>query len=471
MTSRRLKFKKKSGSVVNRFVQAMLTLCMITGSFFFSITPLFAEQSIRITPNDLTLTPGQVGVFTVEGSPEGQIYSQYWESSDESIASIDQDGHVVAIAEGQTVVTYIMNLETSEGIKEIKKDARVVVDHTTGHVIVRPSLVQLEQGQTSKLVATVEPERYKENLEFASQDERIATVDRDGNVTAVGIGHTIIYTKSNNGKALQSNSVYVHVLEAQPQQVIFETEIPTLLRGETRTFTATVLPTFSNQTVTWHSDNLSVATVDATGNVKALQAGKVRIVARSANGVEASKLITVQNSDHDIQITPNKLKLNIGETSRLTLSQLPPFLRYTQIWYSSNRSVAQVDGRGNVTAVGEGEAVITVSIRLQTTTGLKIFKKQVQVKVEDSNIIKISVDHTSLQLESGQSRKVTAKVEPATFDQRVLWQSQNPRIATVDQEGNITAVSPGRTIITAFTDEGVDFVDIPVVVIPSQEDE
>lgn len=69
----------------------------------------------------------------------------------------------------------------------------------------------------------------------------------------------------------------------------------------------------------------------------------------------------------------------------------------------------------------------------------------------------ILLDKTSLTLTERQSEKLTATITPDdATDKKVLWESSNESVATVDQDGNVTAVTNGTATITANTTDGSD---------------
>lgn len=123
----------------------------------------------------------------------------------------------------------------------------------------------------------------------------------------------------------------------------------------------------------------------------------------------------------------------------------------TVTWKSSAPDVASVDNAGKVTAVTPGKAVITVT----TVDGSKTAECTVTVKEEGAGYIpveSVTLDKAKLTLYTNKvpgSVKLAAAVLPANAtDQTIAWNSSSPNVATVDSNGNVTAVAPGTTVIT-----------------------
>ena len=140
-----------------------------------------------------------------------------------------------------------------------------------------------------------------------------------------------------------------------------------LVEGTTGSLTATVAPeNATDTTVTWASDNPSVAAVDQSGKITAVSEGTATITA-TANGDStkaATCTVTVKPDSVPAEsVTLNKtaLTLEIGDTATLTATVEPADATdKTVTWESSDETVATVDGNGVVTAVGRGEATVTV---------------------------------------------------------------------------------------------------------------
>lgn len=173
------------------------------------------------------------------------------------------------------------------------------------------------------------------------------------------------------------------------------------------------------------------------------------------------KLIS-ENEMHgpeSITLDKNNLVLFEDNSDKLTASVLPENSNNKVIWTSSDESIATVDPDGNVTAIKEGVITITAQVEnTDLTAGCVVtVKKQGSTELES-----ITLDKNSLELLEGSQDKLTATVTPDTA--KVTWSSSDESIATVDQNGNITAISEGSAIITA-TIENTDVSSTSTVIV------
>ena len=112
-------------------------------------------------------------------------------------------------------------------------------------------------------------------------------------------------------------------------------------------------------------------------------------------------------------------------------------------WTSSDETVATVDETGLVTAVGAGEADITVSVadaNISSTTHIKVVILPTGVEVPET---------LSLELNGEATKALGAKMTPEdATDVKLAYVSSDESVATVDESGNVTAVGVGECTIT-----------------------
>ncbi|MEH7076666.1 S8 family serine peptidase [Neobacillus drentensis] len=122
----------------------------------------------------------------------------------------------------------------------------------------------------------------------------------------------------------------------------------------------------------------------------------------------------------------------------------------TVTWSSSDSRIASVDQNGNITPLSKGRVTISV----KTEDGGYIATCEVNV-IDIVPATGVSLSDTKLELSKGQQQTVSATVLPEnSTNKKVSWSSGNESVATVNQNGTITAVDNGTTIITVTTDDG-----------------
>ena len=155
----------------------------------------------------------------------------------------------------------------------------------------------------------------------------------------------------------------------------------------------------------------------------------------------------------EIRLDKENITMPVGSTYRLTATILPENATdKTLVWKSDDESVAIVDKDGLVIAVKGGfETIISAATPkgdVKAICKVKVEKKVVPVSG-------ITIDKESLKMKVGETYHLTAKVSPEdATDKSVVWKSEDESIATVDQEGLVTAVKGGsKTMITATSGE------------------
>ena len=153
-----------------------------------------------------------------------------------------------------------------------------------------------------------------------------------------------------------------------------------------------------------------------------------------------------------VSLDKESLVLGIGESDTLTATVLPEDAADKSVtWSSSDSSVATVDNNGKVTAVSEGQATITVITNDSGFTDTC----QVTVVNQKIHVIGVWLDKESLSLEMGDYDTLAATVLPENAtDKSVTWSSSDSSVATVDNNGKVTAVSKGQATITVTTNDG-----------------
>lgn len=163
-----------------------------------------------------------------------------------------------------------------------------------------------------------------------------------------------------------------------------------------------------------------------------------------------------------ITVEPASVSLVVAKTLTLMATVLPDNATdRTVTWSSDNDEVATVDENGEVKAVAAGVAVIKA-----TSAGEAVKTALCTVTVRDPIApVKIELSESSITLtEVGQTETLVAIVKPDDADDVVVqWSSDYPRIAAVDKNGTVTAILPGRAVITASV-EGLEPVTCEVLV-------
>lgn len=232
-------------------------------------------------------------------------------------------------------------------------------------VVINAASKELAQGATFTLRATVSPANATDKfVTWTSSNANVAAVDTTGKVTAKAAGTATITAKTSNGKTAVCT---ITVTETAVESITLDKTTAQMNVDETMTLTATIAPANAgNKNLTWFSNNESVLTVTASGQVKAVGAGKATITAKSANGKIAMCIITVVDpSSYKVEFAKSTDSVVIGSTKALTYSPLPDGAVPT--FESLDPSIVSVDENGNIT----GHKVGSANIRARVGNGEK----------------------------------------------------------------------------------------------------
>ena len=335
-------------------------------------------------------------------------------------------------------------IDEKSGKVEVTEDVKIGVTSVT----LDKTDLTLDVNGTAKLNATVKPDdATTKTVTWKSDNEGVAIVDNNGNVTAKAAGTATITAtvdgKSASCKVTVNGQTTVPVASVKLNQTTLE-----LIAGKEATLTATVKPDdATNKTVTWSSNNETVATVDNNGKVTAKAAGEAIITAKVGDKQATCnvKVTAAEVAVESVTLDQSSLELIAGKEATLTATVKPDnATNRTVAWESNATNVATVDNNGKVTAKAAGEAIITAKVGdKQATCNVKVTAAEVAVE-------SVTLDQSSLELIAGKEATLTATVKPDNATNRtVAWESNAISVATVDNNGKVTAKAEGTAIITA----------------------
>jgi uncharacterized protein YjdB len=313
------------------------------------------------------------------------------------------------------------------------------------------------------------------NYTYASSAPAVATVSASGAVTAVGVGSaaiTVTATGSGSGFATSNRQAVVSiVVSAPPQALTGLTVTPdsvALVAGSTTplTVTATLGGAGVNVVYAYATSSAGVASVDSRGVVSAVSPGTATITVTATGtgsgfaetSLQARTVVRVTTPPPaltGLTVSPDGAPLLTGDTLRLTptATTAASGIDVTYAYASSAATVASVDSRGVISAVSPGTATITVTATGSgsgfTTTTLQA-QSVVHVFAPPPALSDLAVSPTNAALTAGDSVRIAAALTTAGQDVSVSYAyiSSAPSVASVNNRGVISAVSPGMASIT-----------------------
>ena len=226
-----------------------------------------------------------------------------WTSSDESVATVDETGTVTAVAAGEAEIT--------AAVKDTEmQDVCVITVKVSAKELKVPDTLDVKLNDTDEaaIEAKCEPEDASNiSFDFASSDEEVATVDKDGKVKVLKAGECdITTTLLQDGEKVTEKTTHVKAFY-EVESITLDSNEGKLTVGNSHTIKATVAPeeVAAETTIEWSSSNEKVATVDSNGKVTAVSSGNATITAtageESANyevTVEQPKKVTTSNKTY-----------------------------------------------------------------------------------------------------------------------------------------------------------------------------
>lgn len=226
-----------------------------------------------------------------------------WTSSDESVATVDETGTVTAVAAGEAEIT--------AAVKDTEmQDVCVITVKVSAKELKVPDTLEVKLNDTDEtaIEAKCEPEDASNiSFDFASSDEEVATVDKDGKVKVLKAGECdITTTLMQDAEKVAEKTTHVKAFY-EVESITLDSNEGKLTVGNSHTIKATVAPkeVAAETTIEWSSSNEKVATVDSNGKVTAVSSGNATITAtageESANyevTVEQPKKVTTSNKTY-----------------------------------------------------------------------------------------------------------------------------------------------------------------------------
>ncbi len=313
-----------------------------------------------------------------------------------------------------------------------------------------------------------------ETITWASSDTQIATVDESGVVTAVAVGEAEI-TAIVNDKELTCKVTVKAPVEGET--VIFSDDF----EGELATSTNATMQKYwkdSQYPVQWDSIGFG------TGNY----AGELQLEVTDAESYEGEHSVHVSTQDSATRISMTAKVQDLDYTKEYKLRMWVKTKDVTGTGFYA-RSQIYSDADKKYVNLGDGDKLKGTNdwtlyelsypnaselVKNQTsgTATIEVFAEKMTGEIWIDNVELVEVwslqlDKKDMMLDIGKKGTITASGMPA--DKTVTWSSADETIATVDENGEVTAVAPGVVEITATVDADHKAICTVVVIDPNAE--
>lgn len=384
------------------------TITGTIGKLKFTSKVTSTVPTISLNKESIVVT-GSTKTGSLSAKVTGKSKTVTWTSSNPDVVSVTK-GKLTYKNGGTAVIT-----ATANGKSATCNVAVIQLNKTT---------LDLDDGDTAQLSIVG---NVSDDITWKSSNSKIATVDGNGLVTAVGYGSANVTAVTTvDGK---KTTLTCKVTSKVKSITLNKSEIISDGKAAT-TVTATLSGITGN--VQWSSSDESVVSVVGSGTNN--KTGKLTF----GNGGTATITAYAENKSasctvYVMKLNASEVEIAAGQTYQLTLTGATD----TVTWKSSNVKVAEVSDSGLVTPVANGSATITAKCGSKSFT-CKVVVDMPSIKLNLTEYICSDVSET-IQLKAtvvGKSKEVT-------------WDTTNQDVATVSPSGLVTFNKAGSAVITA----------------------
>lgn len=445
-------------------------------------------SNIKMEKNTIELAVNDSFSMNVKVVPNNASNTNLtWYSTNENVAVVE-NGVIKAVGSGTCMIT----VKSSNGytdtclvkVKGKSEDPTVELESLsfdTTSLVLKKDIIYTIKYDTV-------PSEVNANIHWETSDNSVVLVE-NGVIKTVGVGSATIVAKSGSIE----ETMYITVVEGDENtpeviddgkevkatSITLNQENIVLTEGDSYTLTSIIKPdNTTNKQVTWSSSDSTIVSVDNYGNVKALKSGEANIVVKTSNDISATCIVKVNEKveekkeeekkeeeppkmpdeeqenivERNISLNLSNVSLNVGDTIQLIETVTPDNEVSSVYWSSSNPDIARVS-KGFVTAVSGGNVVITAELPNGNAAKCYI---NVSSNGNVVNALLISLNAKQVNLKVGGTFNFTASILPSnTTNKTITWTSSNNKIASVDNNGKVTAIASGSALITAKTSNGV----------------
>ena len=323
-----------------------------------------------------------------------------WTSLTPNIATITEDGTITGLKMGTAQV----KATTMDG-SNISKTFDVLITGLSISSITLPSESSITKTDNQKLEYTIFPAASdNQNLKWSSNHTDIASVDENtGVIIAHKVGDAIITATATDGSEI-SASTTIHVTPLKVSNIDIEKEIK-LLRTTSATLAATITPELADdKTLSWASEDESIATVTQEGVVKGVNVGTTNITATAKDGSGVSATCKVTVNPVTINLSTNTVNLQKGsEYVEQTATVLPENYEHKDVvWTTSGNGVTSVDKDGHITANKPGVDTLRCSLSYDSH-----IYSECRVIVYEDNVVYVGGLYYLLKGTTDENREAT----------------------------------------------------------------
>lgn len=338
---------------------------------------------------------------------------------------------------------FLVGCEPTEEVTEPQDNPSITVSEETFEVFV---------DQQKELTITVS--ETTSTYEYVIGDETVVSVDGDS-FTGLKVGSTTVTVRLVDLPEI-TKTITITV-KAKPMLIAIGIEGSQEMELDTtQVLLAVASPLGADGDVEWSVSDDTIISISATGEITALEFGTVTITAQSKTNSRIKGTIiieVVKPSPTEVSVTGEE-EVAVEKKITLAAAVFPVEAAQEVIWTVDNTMVASIDDLGVLTGLRTGVVVVTAATVAKGTV-LGTFT----VTVTGPDYIEVRAAEDTGIMEVDQEITMDVNVYPLELaDKSVTWSSSNPEIATVSENGEVTAIAVGSVVISATLNANSEIV-------------
>lgn len=408
--------------------QATLRIETLDGALYAEMNVTVKAAPSKVTLAKTSVTMGVGDTYRIEPRIPDGTSTDFTFTRNSSRISVSDDGVVTANSVGSARVT----VTAHNGKKAVLS---VTVKKAPGWIRATQDQLTLGVGQQASGLFEMEKNTYTE-LTYAFSAEGVVRVE-NGKLIAAGTGETDVTATTHNG---HSATVRVSVLPAPQEMTLSAERMDMGLKQKVQL--GVTLPEGTAAGLTFTSSKPKIVSVDARGNLQALKVGTAVITVQTHNDVIRTCTVTVKKAPGKITLSGTEMTMYIGMTDKAEYT-LPANTFALLTWSSSNAGVVSVAADGTMTAVAEGNAVITVRTHNGKSDTIRVYVYPAPTYMD--------LTQTS-PMTMGVGQKIEIRPNTDASHYRMLeFASSNAAVVKISESGRMEAVKAGTATVTVRT--------------------
>lgn len=410
------------------------------------------DAKVSVIRNNSIEKSGGFGICLWDESYSEEISDNYIKSSGSNAMSIQSKSQADYIGDNYFYQNKLNRIDVWKNSKaKLGSNTEQNLDLT--EFSISYGYTDLAAGEAFGLNTSLTPSNSKAKFNWTSSNSSIARVDRLGNVFGISPGKAVITATALNGLRASCEVTVYHA----PSSIAIGEKMLVLGKGEKFNLGAILSENSSVHKINYTTSNPNaVSFASDNGVIQAKHIGTATVVASLFNGLHDNCNIIVKEAPSSIKFNRSSLSMGLGEEFELK-AIIPDNSASAISMRSNDPRIAEIDDNGRLKAKGIGKTDIIA----ETFNGLSA-KCTVEVSEAPTDI---ELNTTGLQIKSGQSFTLSARLPEDTAANEIIYKSSDPSVCKIDKAtGVLTAKAPGISRITVSTYNGEsDSIEVRVV--------